>query len=349
MDSQKKGPLRISDLSLTSTRDSLLELFDAHWPFVVLQLENLTLAEDVSAALAPTSFDDSLYVMRLLLREDFDIDSVKETRTCERRLRTLQKVLQNHEQKIAVTTEHLRQVKPPPNPKEPNKSADEPKIEEHEHSAQELEILRSEEMRLNQILGEGQSHQTQLREEHAQLKMQLEASRASFAKSELVRFCRSYRNRLNPRRIANALAGLPFVGWRQSAKRCIQLETSKAPGRYRYFLTRLIRRLVYSWDRKSDLCTHFETRLRGSARSPVGLWKELGSNWRQLRKAIELTVDDLYTESRSSAIASKYIHLVMQPKSQREATLTRLQRIDVKLKSRKKQSGSSPVSADNKP
>src|SRR5215470_8147412 len=81
---------------------------------------------------------------------------------------------------------------------------------------------------------------------------QLEEARVSFARSELVKYCLSDRNRLNPRRLANALAGLPFMSWRQSATRCVKLETDRdrVPGGFHYQTYRVVVRIIKAWDRK---------------------------------------------------------------------------------------------------
>ncbi len=52
------------------------------------------------------------------------------------------------------------------------------------------------------------------------LRDDLKLQEADFAQSELLKFILSERHRLTPLNFANAMAGLPFIGWRQSDKRC---------------------------------------------------------------------------------------------------------------------------------
>jgi hypothetical protein len=51
------------------------------------------------------------------------------------------------------------------------------------------------------------------------LKSQLQRQEASFARQEIFRFLASRRYELNPLSLANAVANLPYSGWRQSMKR----------------------------------------------------------------------------------------------------------------------------------
>lgn len=52
------------------------------------------------------------------------------------------------------------------------------------------------------------------------LKVQLRGLEAGFARLEILRFCKSRRYEMNPLNLANAVAGLPDMGWRQSMRRC---------------------------------------------------------------------------------------------------------------------------------
>jgi hypothetical protein len=62
------------------------------------------------------------------------------------------------------------------------------------------------------------------------LDARLKALEASFARQEVVRFCKSKRYELNPVNLANAVAGLPYMGWRQSMRRSIECRSMIADG-----------------------------------------------------------------------------------------------------------------------
>lgn len=60
-----------------------------------------------------------------------------------------------------------------------------------------------------------------LHERERELEGRLEGLEASFARQQLFRFLKSKRYDLKPLNLANAAAGLPYTGWRQSMRRCI--------------------------------------------------------------------------------------------------------------------------------
>jgi hypothetical protein len=62
-----------------------------------------------------------------------------------------------------------------------------------------------------------------LHHERQQIEQTLKDGYTYFARAEVARFCKSARYRLSPLSTANALAGLPFIGWRQSVKRCSRM------------------------------------------------------------------------------------------------------------------------------
>jgi hypothetical protein len=53
---------------------------------------------------------------------------------------------------------------------------------------------------------------------------------AVFARQQIFRFCKSKRYELNPLNLANAAAGLPYIGWRQSTRRSITHPSVAANG-----------------------------------------------------------------------------------------------------------------------
>ena len=85
----------------------------------------------------------------------------------------------------------------------------------------------------------------------------VEHAEAEFAKAELLKFSKSGRHRLNPLRIANALAGMPLIGCRRSGMRCAQWECPNAGGQA-YQIFRAICRVVDSRDWGTDLVAHKE-------------------------------------------------------------------------------------------
>jgi hypothetical protein len=138
---------------------------------------------------------------------------------------------------------------------------------------------------------------------------------ATFARSEFVRFCTSNRYRVTPLNIANALAGLPYIGWRQSANRC---KKHPAPGlngqSIQVFKT--IDRIVRSNVRRSDLLAHAERWLRSQKdKNSLGI-SVLHEKWYYLRWAIKTVLEAdprVQTRDLQFAVAREYWKRVGRP------------------------------------
>jgi len=63
-----------------------------------------------------------------------------------------------------------------------------------------------------------------------QLEVQIRDLEPSFARHELFRFLKSKRYEITPESLANATAGLPYMGWRQSMRRCKERKSLIANG-----------------------------------------------------------------------------------------------------------------------
>ncbi len=113
----------------------------------------------------------------------------------------------------------------------------------------------------------------------------LMAAQSFFAHDQIVEFCRSGRYSLNPLNLANALAGLPFIGYRQSTKRCRKWKESTGQRGYRIF--RLIRRIFdeCGWGRSSERKFLRWVEANKSKRNPA--ISELSKNSYFLRAAIK--------------------------------------------------------------
>jgi hypothetical protein len=138
---------------------------------------------------------------------------------------------------------------------------------------------------------------------------------ASFARDEFARFCGSNHYRLEPMNIANALAGLPFIGWRQSITRCKKHPSTHGEGQSIQTF-RTIERIVGSCVRRSDLAGHAEKYLRDKKTK-----KSLGANvlrnkWYYLRWSIQtvLAADPrVSTRNLPFAITREYWKRIKQP------------------------------------
>jgi hypothetical protein len=83
------------------------------------------------------------------------------------------------------------------------------------------------------------------------LEARLKELESSFARHEIVRFLKSKRYTLTPLSFANAAAGLPYMGWRQSMLRSTKASCPIASGRM-YQIFKAIRYLAGHADKKTE-------------------------------------------------------------------------------------------------
>jgi hypothetical protein len=138
---------------------------------------------------------------------------------------------------------------------------------------------------------------------------------ASFAREEFARFCGSNRYRFEPMNIANALAGLPYIGWRQSATRCKKHPSTHGEGQS-IQIFRTIERIVRSCVRRSDLAGHAEKYLRDKKiKKSLGV-SELRKKWYYLRWSIKTVLDAdprVSTRNLPFAITREYWRRTSRP------------------------------------
>jgi len=101
---------------------------------------------------------------------------------------------------------------------------------------------------------------------------------AYFARTELLRLCKSQRFTLNPLNVANGLAGLPFIGCRRSAKRCRDWP-AQGLGGTSVQVFQIIQCIVQANARKPSLITDAENWLRTHRPTGSNGILELQQNW----------------------------------------------------------------------
>ena len=65
--------------------------------------------------------------------------------------------------------------------------------------------------------------------ESESLRAKLKNLEACYAEIEVFKLIQSRNYRLTPQTFANAMAGLPYIGWRQSLKRCAKIPLGLKP------------------------------------------------------------------------------------------------------------------------
>lgn len=147
---------------------------------------------------------------------------------------------------------------------------------EHEQEVRARAFAEAEQWRIN------------LQDQQRKLSDRITDEAAGFAQAELLRFVLDGRYELTPINVANAIAGLPRMAWRQSFKRCIRWDCPYANSvEYRKF--KIISAFLRSDLKGESLVERMRLylqrkKLDKETKEPV---TELKQQWYYLRRAIE--------------------------------------------------------------
>jgi hypothetical protein len=151
-----------------------------------------------------------------------------------------------------------------------------------------------------------------LRDKEYELEKLVCDGEAHFARVEFLQFCRSRRYRLNPLNVANALAGLPFIGCRHSIKRCRKWPDNS--GGLSYGIYRILQRIGSGNIRRSELIRDAERFLRGRHPGKSFAIPDLREHWYYLRRSISVVLQQGIPMSRlASAISREYWKRKLNP------------------------------------
>jgi hypothetical protein len=215
---KRRGPhTALSDAQLHNRRDQLVQIFEGEWGEIGLELPRCKKADDVARIFGPLAESPSWIagVVELFCRPSSEPASNTDLR------------------KVRFERHKLA---------EPTRIADELR----RRAAEQLErvnwafaqaagrsrrIVRRARRQTRKQLWKTTQRWRSLTERERHLEQRLRSLEASFARQELVRFVRSKRYEVMPVALANAGAGLPYIGWRQSMRRCARTQSVVADGR----------------------------------------------------------------------------------------------------------------------
>lgn len=276
---QPGRPIAIDDGRLFGARDHLVWLFEETWADVGERLPWIKKPADVLDAIRvwdnPNSSTGNHYIAKTLLRTTSTPATPQWLSETRRQLDKLNEAIPSADETRRKRNESL----------ETAQRALRPGLSDHDKAKVEDQINRR-----GQKLAEAESECASLQHQQQQAEALLLDGQAHFSRTEFVRFCRSNRYRLTPLNIANALAGLPYLGWRQSATRCKKTRAPGADGQsFQIFKT--IERIVRSCTRRSDLVRHAEQWLRSQkGKNSLGI-PELKKKWYYLRWSIKTVLE----------------------------------------------------------
>lgn len=267
-------PTVLSDSDLSTRRNRLLAIFESCWADIGWALQTCKKPSDLVAV-----FDKSPHMQSQDVTAVFSVpsalpDSSEYLRTVRRDLRTVADPRGNALDLSRKTQERLERAQRALN----------------QATRKQLPLIRKE-LKLCRLEAQKAAETFRgLDDEEDQLLEKLRLSEASFSRNQLFRFIRSNRYELTPLNLANAAAGLPYMGWRQSMLRCSSDRSVSGNGPH-YQVFKAIRYLCSSASKKTEeaLIEHFKTRiplLPHRYRNPKF---ELAKNWLFLERSIRGT------------------------------------------------------------
>jgi diguanylate cyclase (GGDEF)-like protein len=189
--------------------------------------------------------------------------------------------------------------------------------------------IREEVLLRQQRLGQLGDDLNKVRAEAEALDKRLQDQESYVSRSELLDFLRFGKYAVTPRNLANALAGLPEMRWKQSSKRCSGMEFNQAMLHYRVF------------EVMSEICSHlrqgieappvesFRTELLRRSKRPDYSRQFLRENWRDMKLAIE----ECWKENHPSAaipfvLTSIFMRATMRQKDAAERILAEREKLE---------------------
>jgi hypothetical protein len=221
--SRKRGrPTRLDEPSLINRRDSLVQFLEGSWGSVGRELQTAETLDDVRRALGPIA--EWRHELSPLIRSSATAGTSIHIRAQRKEILAaaasvqeayeLDQKRRDEEQRAEAA---LHQVRGRLHELKEDPSATEAQIKSLTGQIGSLELEHAR--RKGEAGKASAAYAAAYRRQSIARDRSLDYE-AYFAQQELLRFVQSGRCALKPINFANAMAGLPFIGWRQSSKRC---------------------------------------------------------------------------------------------------------------------------------
>ena len=260
-------PKSLPEGELWGARSALLDLMERFWAQVGWEIQRAKNVQQLRAAFQPIPESSG--------RLDFFVRSAI-SRASTQIARLTQKNLGRLNSQVRLAYEHERELR---ERLDRARNALQQQAKNGAETAQIESICQQRE----QILQAFCANYERLQQEERDLRDQMMNQRAYIAQTELLSFIHSHRYTVNPVNLANAMAGLPNMNWRQSTKRCQKFEEPARPG-FRYLTFKLIER-VNNKSSKKDFLAVLEADLRKQPKKNYAA-QDMKKNWYYLRAAI---------------------------------------------------------------
>lgn len=235
----------IDDASLHNRRDRLVQVFEGFWGEIGWNLQRVKRPDDlinVFKVMEGRVWDDFISVFWAHTIQPA-ISGIPAKIRLE--LRRLGKPIRAASEANHNVYERLQRAR----------SALSPRLSRHERK-----LVRKEFVKRWKEERQVKDEYKKLDERETSLRAQLRVAEAIFTRREIFQFIKSKRYELNPLNLANATAGLPFMAWRQSMRRCSKEKSISANGTS-YQVFKAIRYLVSTTKKRTaqELVECFQT------------------------------------------------------------------------------------------
>lgn len=328
----------IEDPKLLSNRHVLLSLLEGTWGSVGLNLRKVKKSDDVRRALTDWEpHRDANPIVATLLRPSERFMDIKRLRAMQSVRGKLVDSLYAADGRRHRCQEDLQKVE---------------HLFAHELTPEQRATAEEQRIKRRTALERAEEEYLANQRKLNDLDEEIKDGRAYIARAQVVQFCRSGRYSINPENAANAFAGLPDIGYRQSIKRC-RLHKPIYAGGGAYQIVRVLQRIVGS-RQNMTLVKHTERWLRKTRlRKPREIFaaiKELRKKWYYLKPAIEETVRRKFLSRELPYLIATEFYRRMSARTPVDSFFEEECRIvPDKIVSSTKSTGLPPFSADDKP
>lgn len=312
----------LTDSQLQNRREQLVQVFEGFWGEIGRGLEKCKKADDLISVLTPLSETFVGDMIAVFCRPSEEEPSGSRLRKLRVRYHSLVQPHYYADAAKRAAEERLQQV---------NWAIT------FARKGEIRRVRRERKKRRKQFAAAERVWRTSLTTQRG-MELRLRSLEASFARHELFRFLKSHRYSLNPLSLANAAAGLPHMGWRQSLRRTITARSRVADGvNYRSF--KAVRYLVETAKRKTvvALLDRFREGIPTLPRRFGDARDQLADDWMFIEGAIRQTCRGKpHPKDLPFEIVKRYLKRKSQGRSQVDMVLAQQARLHLSKAPRKR-------------
>ncbi len=219
---QRGRPRALTDDELKSQRDSLFGIFGAHWAWIGWELSRAKTVGDVAQAFAALVDNCKNSSIALFFRHSPEVSETADLNDMRRQVSKAadqfweaRKKLEGELQQVRQTEEAFREAA---------RKVVAAKSPTEKESCVDTRQKVHEKLRLQRgLLDKGEIEAAEAEQRLREMQELLLDQEAFYARTQILLFLRSRWCKLSPLSLANAIAGLPLIGWRHSLRRCSRL------------------------------------------------------------------------------------------------------------------------------